>query len=659
MIFDLSKGLKVSQRITLGFAIQVVFILVLGLAALFSFRLLSDQLTETSQQQVPELLSVSQLDHQLQQMLIIVLQHSRQTSSEALAPYQQTLTENQQQLKNTLMMTNGSGTDGIYAQLQKNSGNFLQLSQAQLAKNKEVLNRRLFFQQALSEEQESVYELKDALDTLHTYADEQQDQWTAASMLEQVQFLLSSITWVDRSMDSAEVQQERQRKRDIFQQLQQQSSRLSAEGREEVEPFLQSMQAAETTSLIHLKLRLLQGIAEKEQGLDQLQKLGQLVLQQVDTIQTDALNRVQEAQRESEQLVQHRYWLISALLLASIVIALVTGLLIIRSIHRPLQKITEFLAQLQSGNLTHRTPVLQKDEFGQLAEHCNTLGKCWQQMVTELSQLAGNIAQSARENKALSHETEQGSQVQQQSLQVSASALEQMSQAIAMVASRTEKGQTLINQSSTQATSCYQLMLANSQQVQTLSEQLKSAEQVVQQQQKNSEKIDQVVEVIESLANQTSLLALNAAIEAARSGPAGRGFAVVADEVRALAESTHKSTDQIQSTVHLLQQDSRKTRDLIQQSSTEAIACTQQTQQAQGELQQLTAILQELQQLSSEIASATEQQSVTCQHLSCEINQVAEHSVLMTEKTGQMSTLNDQLAQSAQQQAQNTEQFQV
>ena len=148
--------------------------------------------------------------------------------------------------------------------------------------------------------------------------------------------------------------------------------------------------------------------------------------------------------------------------------------------------------------------------------------------------------------------------------------------------------------------------------------------EMIQKLAEDSQKINGVVSVIHSIAEQTNLLALNAAIEAARAGEAGRGFAVVADEVRGLASRTQQSTAHIQGTIDTLRRSTGDAVVAMQRSHSKAEASVEQALLAARALDGITQRVGEISDMSVQIAAAVEEQSAVGDSIQCNLDGISQ-----------------------------------
>jgi twitching motility protein PilJ len=144
----------------------------------------------------------------------------------------------------------------------------------------------------------------------------------------------------------------------------------------------------------------------------------------------------------------------------------------------------------------------------------------------------------------------------------------------------------------------------------------------------SSQEIGNIVELINDLAEQTNILALNASIQASMAGEAGRGFAVVADEVQRLAERAAQATKQIEVLVRTIQADTNEAVVSMERSTTDVVGGALLAENA-------GAALQEIEQVSNQIASLVQNISASARHQSESAQNIARNMQVLREISAQ------------------------
>lgn len=313
-----------------------------------------------------------------------------------------------------------------------------------------------------------------------------------------------------------------------------------------------------------------------------------------------------------------------------------------------IQQLLSEVSSVADGDLTIQAEVTA-DVTGALADAFNFMTDELRKIVASIDTTTGQVTDNAGQVLLASQELASKSEAQATRIQEVSTAVEQMAQAITDVSGHAARSADVANRALADAQHGGEAVSQMVEAMGRIRGNTYETAQKIKRLGETSQRVGEIVQLIEDLADQTNMLALNAAIEAASAGEHGRGFAVVADEVRRLAERSAEATKQIDSLIHAIQTDTSAAVASMEESTQQVVAGSRLADDAGKSLVSIQAVVEDLAKLITAISESAAEHARTSSMVASSMTEVSTVTQQTTEGTRQTAERVSYLARLAEQ----------
>lgn len=354
---------------------------------------------------------------------------------------------------------------------------------------------------------------------------------------------------------------------------------------------------------------------------------------------------------ESELLAEinnNTYQTVLVLLITSALFAAISYILA-TNLTKPINDMAKRFAVLGDGNgdLTSRVPEDSAPEIAELAKGFNSFVTNIQHVVTDVVSTSIAVKDASQNVNADVEESRAALNRQRDEAHQVSVAITEMGSTVAEIADNANVAAQTTTDAVNRATDAKTTVNASSQAIYQMANEMEQVASNIESLAEKSNNISGVLDVIRGISEQTNLLALNAAIEAARAGEHGRGFAVVADEVRSLAQRTSESTEEIQQMISELQEGAGKAVTSVAESKSQATVSVEAAENTNKALEEIVEDIMNISDLNSQIATATEEQSVVTKEINVHVVSISDSSEQSFQSIASIKESSDQMNSSS------------